>query len=365
MQVVQDPSVATYPTTAAKLVFSIMEYKTFADTTNFPAFNTAFATSASSTTLTTTGKKSKLTDAEFKKLPDFSKTTNIQADKGAKNAQGLWASDNALATYYQTKGKAGTADVDPFFVLKALAAKRDENTAYETAKSAYDTKKTDYNTKLAAAEKVTDAQKKDIFKAWFPTKEDTDAVKAVPTRPMKPTQPAATMLPQGVKPEATPSNTVYGMSLLENVGGTANKGFGAWATWSNRGVAGATAGDKPLTAGKSWGTLGYGMSNEADPAAAGDAGSNNAIGVTFTTKDFAATPACIKHYMVTQVGPADYGDNIPSGKELTLKLGVNKWKYTMDAVAQPAAATDPSTPKAAAQMLTLGAAVIATTMTLF
>lgn len=83
--------------------------------------------------------------------------------------------------------------------MKALAEKRDEYATYETTKAAYDTKKSDYDTKLAAAEKVTDAQKKDIFKAWFPTKEDTDAVKAVPVRPSKPTQPAATMLPQATK----------------------------------------------------------------------------------------------------------------------------------------------------------------------
>lgn len=125
---------------------------------------------------------------------------------------------------------------------------------------------------------------------------------------------------------------------------------------------GASTGDKPLTAGKSWGTLGFGASNEADPTTQGG---NNAIGVTFTTKDFASTPACVKHYMVTQVGATDYGKQLTASKELKLKLGVSKWKYTLDAVAQPAAASDPATPKAAAQMLTLGAAVIATTMTLF
>lgn len=364
MQVVEDPAAASYPTTAADLDFSVMEYRAFTDTTNFKYTPGTYATLAAATTVSSalTGIKNKMTDAQFKLLPDFGLTANLKAAKGAKNKQGLWIADNALATFYQTKGKAGDADVDPFFILKALAAKRDENAAYETAKSAYDTKKSDYDTKLAAAEKVTDAQKKDIFKAWFPTKEDTDAVKAVPTRPSKPSQPAATMLPQGVKPESTASNTVYGMSALENVKGVANKGFGAWASWSNLEVAGATAGDKPLTAGKSWGTTGYGASNEAEPTAAGG---NTAIGVTFTTKDFAATPACIKHYMVTQVGVIAYGKQLAATKELKLKLGVNKWKYTMDAVTQPAAATDPATPKAAAQMLTLGAAVIATTMTLF
>ena len=75
--------------------------------------------------------------------------------------------------------------------MRLISAKRDEYEAFNTAKTAYDTKKTDYNTKLTAAEKVTDAQKTDIFKAWFPTKEDTDAVKAVPMRPSPPSLPAA------------------------------------------------------------------------------------------------------------------------------------------------------------------------------
>jgi len=46
-------------------------------------------------------------------------------------------------------------------------------------------------------------------------------------------------------------------------------------------------------------------------------------------------------------------------------MGVKKFMYTLDAPTAPTAAVDPQTPKAGASMLTLGAALLATSMTLF
>ena len=111
--------------------------------------------------------------------------------------------------------------VSAYWLLHFIHAKKLEYEAFNLAKTAYETKKNDYNNKLTAAEKVTDAQKKDIFKAWYPTKEDTDALKAVPVRPSKPDVPAP--LPAGtkyaVKYETTPASQLEGLTVTPVGGG--------------------------------------------------------------------------------------------------------------------------------------------------
>ena len=60
---------------------------------------------------------------------------------------------------------------------------------------------------------IIDAQKKDIFKAWFPTEADKTALAAVPKRPIgdKPALPAAYTGPVAVLKDGTPANQVVGL----------------------------------------------------------------------------------------------------------------------------------------------------------
>ena len=109
--------------------------------------------------------------------------------------QGCNAAGFPVAKHHRYVGDGGV-DTNAYVILEWIAAKNAEYKAFTTEKTAYDTKRADYDKKLEAAEKVTDAQAKDIFKLWFPTKEDTDAIKAVPVRPSKPTAPTAYQGPQ-------------------------------------------------------------------------------------------------------------------------------------------------------------------------
>ena len=69
---------------------------------------------------------------------------------------------------------------------------------------------------------------------------------------------------------------------------------------------GASSGDLALSAGKSWGTYGYGNSNGKTTAADTVSGSNIAQGVTFSKYELGKS-TCVPHYMITQVGVVDYG----------------------------------------------------------
>ena len=232
--------------------------------------------------------------------------------------------------------------------------------AFNTAKAAYETKKTDYNTKLAAAEKVTEAQKKDIFKAWFPSKEDSDSIKALPVRPTKPNLPAP--LPAGtkfvVKEASTAATQTEG--LYVPTGSSTS-----WVSVSELQVDGASDGDLVFAAGKSWGTLGYGNSNGKTTKADYVSGSNTGIGETWSRQDLTTPANCVDHYMLVQVGGAAFTKGLTATKTMDLELGVKKFKRTLEALTIPTAASDPDTPKAGAKMLTLGAAIIASTLTLF
>ena len=69
--------------------------------------------------------------------------------------------------------------------------------------------------------------------------------------------------------------------------------------------------------------------------------------------------------MVVQAGGTAFTKGVVASKTIDLKLGVNKFAKTLDALTVPAAAVDPQTPKAGAKMLTLGAAILASSLTLF
>jgi hypothetical protein len=60
---------------------------------------------------------------------------------------------------------------------------------------------------------IIDAQKKDIFKAWFPSEADKTALAAVPKRPIgdKPSLPAAFTGPVAVAKDATAANQAPGL----------------------------------------------------------------------------------------------------------------------------------------------------------
>jgi len=60
---------------------------------------------------------------------------------------------------------------------------------------------------------ILDAQKKDIFKAWFPSEADKTALAAVPKRPIgdKPALPAAYTGPVAVAKAATAGDQAVGL----------------------------------------------------------------------------------------------------------------------------------------------------------
>ena len=139
---------------------------------------------------------------------------HTETDKGAVGYQGLNNKGFPKVSHVRYKGDQSTAvPVDSYLLFEAIAAKKAEYAAYNTAKAAYDTKRTDYDTKLDAAQVIIDAQKKDIFKAWFPTEADKTALAAVPKRPIgdKPALPAAYTGPVAVLKDATAANQVVGL----------------------------------------------------------------------------------------------------------------------------------------------------------
>jgi len=67
--------------------------------------------------------------------------------------------------------------------------------------------------------------------------------------------------------------------------------------------------------------------------------------------------------MAVQVGVKTQGDTA-AADGVTFRAGIKPYKWTLDAPVAPAAAVDPKTP-AGAKMLSLGAAALFATMTLF
>jgi hypothetical protein len=136
-----------------------------------------------------------VTSTSIQYLPKESGTAgeNAGAAIGAVGEQGLNVAGFPKVSHVRFKGDASPVPVDSYVLFEAIAAKNAEYAAYSTAKAAYDTKRSDYDTKLAAAQVILDAQKKDIFKAWFPTEADKTALAAVPKSPIgeKPALPAA------------------------------------------------------------------------------------------------------------------------------------------------------------------------------
>ena len=192
----------------AKVTWTILEYganagqglitKAHADTINA-------ATTPAHATLTA--------GADLGLLPKESGTAaenagkHTDTSKGKVGEQGLNNAGFPKVRHVRFKGDQSTGvPVDSYLLFEAIAAKKAEYAAYTAAKAAYDTKRTDYDTKLDAAQVILDAQKKDIFKAWFPTEADKTALAAVPKRPIgeKPALPAAFTGPVAVA-KATPA----------------------------------------------------------------------------------------------------------------------------------------------------------------
>ena len=116
--------------------------------------------------------------------------------------------------------------------------------------------------------------------------------------------------------------------------------------------------------------MGYGSSDTCDqtstiaaPCTAAAAGSMTGVGVRFAATDLAATPACPETFMAVQVGVKTQGATA-AASGVTFRAGIKPYKWTLDAPVPPAAAVDPKTP-AGAKMLSLGAAALFATMTLF
>jgi len=211
--------------------------------------------------------------------------------------------------------------------------KKAEYTAFATAKSTYETARDAYNTKLTAAEKLQkDTIDKDMFRKMTPTAEDLKVLNAVPTRPDNPSVPAAYAGPKD-KGSLTTGNWKNTMSKrTSNVADV-----GAWNKFQFTDY--PIASNLELVPGKSWGTNGYGLSDNTVATSASD-GTSTALGFTYMKMTTATPPVCNPHYMMLQSGV------IPAASACT--SCVQKWKYgvkdfasTFDALTAPTAATAP------------------------
>ena len=128
---------------------------------------------------------------------------------------------------------------------------------------------------------------------------------------------------------------------------------------------GASDGDKVLTPGKPWGTTGFGMPDGKTAAADLRSGASLDYGKTFSRMNIKDKTKCSAHYMMTQVGGTAFTKGMTATKTQELEFGVKKWWSTLEAPVIPTAATDPATPKAGAAMLSVGAAILASSLTLF
>jgi hypothetical protein len=89
------------------------------------------------------------------------------------------------------------------------------------------------------------------------------------------------------------------------------------------------------------------------------------VGLRFARTDLAASnAACPETFMAVQVGVKAHATAALTADGVTFKAGIKPYKWTLDAPVAPAAAVDPKTP-AGAKMLSLGAAALFATMTLF
>lgn len=119
--------------------------------------------------------------------------------------------------------------------------------------------------------------------------------------------------------------------------------------------------------------MGFGPSDTCDqgPASlatgctAAAAGSATGLGIRFATTDLKASgAACPETFMAVQVGVKSHATGAITADSVMFKAGIKPYKWTLDAPVAPAAAVDPKTP-AGAKMLSLGAAALFATMTLF
>ena len=215
-----DGKTSAFTTAEGLLRYTIAEWNTPKTATY--NWETAQASLATASPGTFTGCTPN-TEADLLKLPRMNLATTVTGDAfdgttdwlAAIACQGCNAEKYPQALHHRFAGDGTGVKTNAYLALEWIAAKNAEYKAFNTEKAAYDTKRADYDKKLEAAEKVTDAQAKDIFKLWFPTKEDTDAIKAVPVRPSKPTAPAAYQGPPVVAKETTATNQKVGFSLLE------------------------------------------------------------------------------------------------------------------------------------------------------
>lgn len=203
----------------AKLTFTVYEWTNEATAATYLNDGTVFDgwtgdVDATQATLQTDAKASLVTKATLTKWPvfvdtytDSSKVSDLSTV--AQNKQLIPDATFGVVKHYYIKGTSTNEDpVNPYYAYQAIKARNDEVKLWETAKAAFDTKKTDYDTKLAAAEKIIDAEKADIFKAWFPAEADKTTKSAVPERPSTPTAPPAWAYAPGyaVKAETTATN---------------------------------------------------------------------------------------------------------------------------------------------------------------
>lgn len=64
--------------------------------------------------------------------------------------------------------------------------KKDEYTAFETAKTAYNTKKTTYEATMKKVAEANAKRNRDYFTKIFPSAEDQKLLKDIPDKPAKP-----------------------------------------------------------------------------------------------------------------------------------------------------------------------------------
>ena len=209
-----------------KVTWTILEYSAA------PAQGTIGATLANSINTATAPAQTtgfvKAVDLSLFPIESATAGNNAQphtgTDKGAVGQQGLQNKAWPKVSHVRWKGdQGGAVPVESYLLFEAIAAKKAEYAAYSTAKAAYDTKRVDYDTKLDAAQVILDAQKKDIFKAWFPSEADKKAIADVPKSPIKekPALPSAYSGPVAVFNHGTATDQAPGLINTATAAATA------------------------------------------------------------------------------------------------------------------------------------------------
>ena len=200
--------------------------------------------------------------------------------------------------------------------------------------------RTDYNKKLAEWEKLKIAMSNDGFRALMPSEADLKILKELPVRPNNPSVPAPYAGPMKVETFKNPNEFKIKSAISPGLN---------TQQYTDISIA------ADLTAGKSYGTSGWGTGDKTVKVPGTNDGSENGIGLAYEA--LGTNRACKPHYMVVQVGMKNKADTA-TGKKSVLNIGSKKFKNTFDAFVVPTAAKDPDSPNGAVHLAAYSAVTI-------